>query len=105
MKRIIILSAAALSLQACTWIKLTPEGEQARVLSAADVTNCKKLGATTVSMATKVGIVPLNQKKVAEELKLLARNSAAEMQGDSVVAVGEPKEGQQTFDVYRCINP
>ena len=106
MKRIISLSVTLALLQGCAWVKLNPEGEQARVLTGAEITNCTKLGVTTVSMPSKViGIIPLNSKKVAAELQNLARNSVAEFKGgDSVHPLGEPEGGKQTFEVYDCIN-
>jgi hypothetical protein len=105
MKRIISLIVIAALLQACTWAKLTQEGEQARVLTSAETQNCTKLGITTVSMATKVGIIPLNQKKVEAELQNLARNSVGDFKGaDSVAPLGEPQEGKQTFEIYDCVN-
>ena len=38
-----------------------------------------------------------------EELKLLARNSAVDLQGDTVVAITPVAGGRQTFAVYRCM--
>ena len=40
--------------------------------------------------------------KVAGELATLARNSAAQLGGDTVVATSEITDGSQTFAVYRC---
>ena len=34
---------------------------------------------------------------------MLARNSAINLGGDTVVADGEIKDGMQTFKVYRCV--
>jgi hypothetical protein len=105
MKRIVSLSVIAVLLQGCSWVKLTPEGEKARVLTGAETRNCTKLGITTVSMATKVAIIPLNQKKVKAELENLARNSVADFKGgDSVAPLGDPQEGKQTFEIYDCVN-
>jgi hypothetical protein len=105
MKKIVSLSViATLLLGGCAWVKLTPEGEHARVLTSAETQNCTRLGVTTVSMATKVAFIPLNQKKVKAELENLARNSVAEFKGaDSVHPLGEAQDGKQTFEVYDCI--
>jgi hypothetical protein len=103
-KRIISLSAILVLLPACSWVKLTPEGEQARVITSGQAQNCTKLGVTTVSMPDSVGIIPLNQKKVKSELENLARNSVADFKGaDSVRALGEPQDGKQTFEIYDCL--
>jgi hypothetical protein len=45
------------------------------------------------------------QRKVHEELESLARNEAATMGGNAVAPTGEPAEGRQSFDVYRCRQP
>jgi hypothetical protein len=105
MNRIVAMAVIGMVLQACAWVTLTPEGEKARVLSASEVTSCKKLGKTTVTLRDEVAGFERNPDKVIEELQILARNSAAELKGDTVVPVGEHVEGKQTFDVYRCINP
>ena len=103
-KRIISLSVMAVLLQGCSWVKLSPEGEQARVLTSSQTQNCAKLGVTTVSMPSRLGIIPLNQKKVKEELEKLARNSVSDFKdADSVHPLGEPEDGKQTFEVYDCI--
>lgn len=105
MRKIIAFSLIALLLQACAWVKLTPEGEKTRVLAADEVTGCKKLGKTTASVKGDVGGIDRLPEIVQGELDILARNSAVDLGGDTVVPVGEPKDGRQVFEVYRCINP
>lgn len=92
-----------LSLTACSWVTLTPSGEKARVLEPDEVVNCKKVGAATVTTRAQVANIYRSQTKVAEELKILARNAAADLGGDSVVPQGPPLDGKQTFDVYKCL--
>ncbi|MDR2877206.1 MAG: DUF4156 domain-containing protein [Chromatiales bacterium] len=104
MKRIIMVGAvAALFLQGCAWVSLTPEGERARVLSAASAQSCNKVGMTTST--TRSHLVGFRRKRsnVQEELLALARNSAPSLGGDAVVPLGEPQNGRQSFDVYRCM--
>ncbi len=105
MKYVIFLCFTGLLLQACTWVKLNEDGEKARVLSAAEVTSCKKLGKTTAVSKAKVAGIERNDEKLQKELETLARNSAAELKGDTVVPVGKPVDGKQVFDIYRCVNP
>lgn len=105
MKNIPLIIFFTITLSACTWVKLTPEGEKVRVLSRAEVTSCKKVGKTTVSLRDKVAGIRRDAKKVQEELESLARNSAIDLRGDTVVPAGEVKDGKQVYDVYRCINP
>jgi hypothetical protein len=97
------LALLALSLAACTWVDLTPEGEKVRVLSSSEVSSCKHLGKTSAMTAAKVTGLARHEHKVEEELNTLARNSAVSLGGDTVVAVGSPVDGRQVFEVYRCI--
>jgi prefoldin subunit 5 len=101
----LLMLAVILSLGACTWVKLTPEGEKVRVLSMSEVSTCKKLGKTTTTLKDKIAGMSRKQAKVEKEMQALARNSAAGMGGDTVVPVTEVADGRQTFEVYKCINP
>jgi hypothetical protein len=51
-----------------------------------------------------VGILARGDSKVRGELITLARNEAATMGGDSIVAESPAVQGRQTFGVYRCSN-
>jgi hypothetical protein len=92
-------------LLSCAWVKLTPEGEKVRVLSSSEVGSCKKLGKTTTTLKDKIAGMSRSEAKVQKEMQVLARNSAVDMGGDTVVAVSEVKDGKQTFEVYKCVNP
>ena len=104
MKKLIAVGVLGLAVQACAWVELTPEGGKTRVLSAAEVTSCKRLGTTTATTRAAVAGVERAPERVQEELEDLARNSAAsDLKGDTVVPVGKPKDGRQVFEVYRCV--
>lgn len=105
MKKFISILLLALGLTACAWVELTPEGEKVRVLSADEVRNCKKMGKTTVSLKAEVAGIERHPDKVKKELETLARNSALDLKGDTVVPASEIENGKQVFEVYRCINP
>lgn len=96
----LIFSFAVMS--ACTWVETTDSGQQVRLATQNQVAKCKKVGKTTVSVVDKVGFISRSDEKVAEELQTLARNSAAEMDGDTIVESSAISEGEQSFDVYRC---
>ena len=88
------------------WVMLAPAGEKVRVLEPTEVTTCKKLGKTTVSVKDDYfDGIKRSEKKIKKELTILGRNSAADMGGDTIVASAEPSEGKQSFAVYKCINP
>lgn len=90
---------------ACTWVKVSPSAEKVRLLETHQVVGCKKLGKTTTSVLAKVGFVARNKATVEEELASLARNSAADMGGDTIVPVSKVVEGEQSFAVYNCSKP
>jgi hypothetical protein len=101
----LLIFSAMLVTSGCAWVKLTPEGEQVRVLGSGQVSACKKIGKTTVSVLAKVGFASRSEKLVREELETLARNSAGNMGGDSIVPISGIEEGEQSFDVYKCVRP
>ncbi len=102
MKKVSI-ALLCLSLSACAWVTLTPGGEKVRVLDASEVATCKELGSTTVSSAAKVAGINRNEERVEKELAMLARNAAANMDGDTVVPITAVQEGQRTYAVYKCV--
>ncbi|MDH5257972.1 MAG: DUF4156 domain-containing protein [Gammaproteobacteria bacterium] len=91
-----------MQLSACSWVKLTPDGERVQVLSSDAVASCKKIGATTVSLKSSIAGVKRKQEKVAKELDTLARNSGAKMGGNTVVPISEMENGERSYAVYQC---
>lgn len=87
----------------CTWVHISPAGQEVRVVSAAAVNKCEKIGVTTVTLAAKIAGIKRSAKKVATELQTLGRNSGAEMGGDTIVPVSDIAQGEQSFEVYRCL--
>jgi len=100
--RLVVIVMALASL-GCSWVSVSDKGEKVRVLSAEEVVGCERVGKTTVSTAGKIGVLERYPEQIQEELDILARNSAPELGGDTVVAVGKPVEGRQVFEVYRCM--
>ena len=104
MKKITCLLSAAFLLSACSTLKLTEGGEKVRVLDPNEVSSCKNLGRTNTSVTAKV-VFERPADVVAEELATVARNSASRMGGDTIVPLTVVEGGQQTFEVYKCVNP
>lgn len=104
MRKIIGLGLVVLLLSACSWVKMTPEGEEVTVAKAAHVANCKFAGTTTVSVKSDIVSFKRDAEKMKTELETLARNEANKLKGDTIVPVTEIKDGEQTFKVYKC-NP
>lgn len=101
--RATLLATLVAVLGGCTWVSLTPQGEGVRVLESAEA-GCAKVGQVS-SNTTDVVVFRRNQEKVAKELRTLARNEAADLGGNAILATGEPSAGRQSFDVYRCPSP
>ena len=104
MRAKLITATLALSLGACSTIALTPGGEKVRVLDPGEVSSCRELGRTNNSV-TPVIVVERSIETVAKELTILARNSATRMGGDTIVPLTIVEGGEQTFIVYKCVNP
>ncbi|MCP4993076.1 MAG: DUF4156 domain-containing protein [Gammaproteobacteria bacterium] len=103
LSRYLFVFTLALITSSCSWVDLTKEGEKVRVLSVQEVSSCKELGKTTVSLLDRVAGIDRNREQVQSELETLARNSAADMQGDTVVPTSEIEDGKQVFAIYRCV--
>jgi len=104
MHRMITLTAVALlpMLAGCAWVDLEEQAVNVRVASLSQVEACKQLGRTSVSVLDSVAGISRSEEKMAGELETLARNSAVDMNGDTVVAVSKIIDGEQVFNVYRC---
>lgn len=86
----------------CTWVAPDDRGRQVDVAYFGVSGNCRHLGDVSVSVAHRVAGVNRSDLKVKDELESLARNEAATMGADTIEALGEPSEGQQSFRAYRC---
>jgi hypothetical protein len=86
----------------CTWVSVTEEGQNVRVLRASEITGCEKIGSVGAKTTDHVTIFARSERKIRQELESLARNEATELGGDAVVPIGTQKDGRQSFDVYRC---
>jgi hypothetical protein len=98
------LCLTVISLSACTWVEPTKESKDVTLVKAFNVKDCKQLSTTTTSVVQKVGIITRDKDTVTEELITLAKNKAAALGGDSIVAQEPAVDGSMTFDVYKCGN-
>ncbi len=89
----------------CSFVELKPQALKVRTLASQEVRSCKHLGKVTATTLAEVGPIPRSVDDVSEELENLARNHAASMNGDTIVAVSPLTSGERTYAVYRCINP
>ena len=100
--KVFIAAVAAFTLSSCTYVRLTPDGENVAVLTQAEIANCTRQGATTVEVVDRM-VVNRNPDNVARDLRILARNRAAD-RGDAIVPSTRVANGEQTFIIYRCRN-
>jgi Domain of unknown function (DUF4156) len=86
---------------ACTWVKPTPAGAGVLEARADEVATCEHIGNVAATTKDKI-VLPRNAEVMREEQVNLARNQAATMGGDTIVAKAPVKGGTLEFDVYRC---
>ncbi|WP_376696518.1 DUF4156 domain-containing protein [Wenzhouxiangella sp. EGI_FJ10305] len=103
MRKALIAGAVAAALTAgCSWVKLERGAEGVRLVEPSMATNCERLGTTTTSVRERVAGVERSPGKVEAELADLARNSAWDLNGDTIVADGPVQDGERRFIIYRC---
>lgn len=105
MKKLAIIITGSLLLGACNFVKVTEDGSNVAVANASAVSNCSKISQLNVKVRDNyVGSMKRNPETIGKELANMARNEAMSAGGNTVVPVGEPANGRQTFDVYHCGN-
>jgi hypothetical protein len=85
----------------CTWVKLTPDGARVKQATQAEVDACTRVGTATATTKDRV-LFKRGERKVQEELIVLAANQAASIGGNAMVPTAPPSGGNQTFIVYKC---
>lgn len=101
MKNIMFSFSLMAVVAGCTFVKPTSRSQAIAYLEPAEVQNCQKVGSATVETVGRV-ILSRDPKNVQNELITLAKNEAAILKGDSVVAETDIVNGKQDFGVYRC---
>jgi hypothetical protein len=97
-----IFSLAIICLPACTWVEPTKESSGVTLVKSFNVNACKKMGSTNATVTQKIGPVIRGADVVMEELITLAKNRAAKMGADSIVAQEPVVDGSMSFDIYKC---
>lgn len=102
MRHLLIMPALALSLSACSWVEVTPNGQGVTLATDhSQTSNCQQLGEVSANVMNRF-FFSRDQGKVAAELADLARNRAAEMGGDTIISNSAIDEGKQSFAVFKC---
>ena len=97
----VVLTAAATA-SGCSWVSPSVDSQYVALVKAQAVGGCSKIGETTSKTLSKIVVVGRSEDKQANELITLAKNQAAVMGGDTIVAKGQLTEGEQQFHVYDC---
>lgn len=104
-----LLTASALLLMAtglygCTskLIEVRQGSEKVSVAESNQIAGCQSKGVATVSVLSSVGFINRSNEAVEDNLLQLARNSAVDMGGDTIVKGRVPAYGQRNFEVYKC---
>lgn len=97
-----VLFLGLVVLGGCSPILLTQKGKAVRIYDTYGVADCKSIGKTTVSVTEKVAGLQRKEHIIQGDLEVLARNAAANMDGDTIVPAGKIEGGKQTFKVYKC---
>lgn len=99
----IVGSALVLSLSACTWVEMKPEGQAVRIAGEReDLSVCTKLGEIGVEVKDKVGFYRRDPIKVRDELEVMARNEAPRLGADTLQPLDEPLNGERRYQAFRC---
>ena len=98
-----LIAATGLFINGCASIEMSSGGEKVRVLAPNEVSSCKHLGRTNNSVTAKVAGVKRPIETIESELMTMARNSASDMGGDTIVPLTVLTNGKQSFNVYKCV--
>ncbi|MGH8163823.1 MAG: DUF4156 domain-containing protein, partial [Rhodanobacteraceae bacterium] len=77
-------------------------GRNVRTAWHGGVAGCRDVGKITVSVLSRIGPIDRNDIKVRDELEVMAHNQAAQMHADTVVPLGDPRDGEQSWEGYAC---
>ena len=85
----------------CQFVQLSGGGARVAQAGSGDVAHCRQVGEVDARTKSRV-LLQRGAAKVQEELWIIARNTAADLGANALVAVGTPQNGQQRFLAYRC---
>jgi len=103
MKKLLIPLVLLSSITACSsWVQVSEDGQGVRVATAAEVSNCGRIGRANSKTLGSVVFVERGAERLQSELQSLARNEAGAMGGNVIVPESLIEDGEQTFGVYSC---
>ncbi|MFZ5567318.1 MAG: DUF4156 domain-containing protein [Pseudomonadota bacterium] len=103
-KTLLLPLAAALLLGGCssTLIGERIGADQVVLADATQVSKCKSLGRTTLSVLSSLGPITRSAEAVEDNLLQMARNEAVDKGGDTVVKGASMEYGKRSYEIFRC---
>jgi len=103
--KLLLITAIGVMVIGCATAELTAGGKKIRILEPSEVSSCKKIGRTNTSVTDNIVGVKRPIETIERELENIARNSANNMGGDTIVPLTIIEGGKRSFTVYKCVNP
>lgn len=97
-----LISATLLSGCANSFIDVKAGSEKVAVIDTKQVSGCESKGKVTSSVLSKIWFVSRGEESVEENLLQMARNSAVEVNADTIVKGESNKFGERTYALYKC---
>lgn len=103
-KTLLLPLAAALLLGGCssTLIGERIGADQVALADATQVSKCKSLGRTTLSVLSSLGPITRSAEAVEDNLLQMARNEAVDKGGDTVVKGASMEYGKRSYEIFKC---
>lgn len=76
--------------------------DQVVLADATQVSKCKSLGRTTLSVLSSLGPITRSAEAVEDNLLQMARNEAVDKGGDTVVKGASMEYGKRSYEIFRC---
>jgi hypothetical protein len=98
------LALSALLLGGCssTMIGERLGADQVVLAEATQVSKCKSLGRTTLSVLSSLGPITRSAEAVEDNLLQMARNEAVDKGGDTVVKGASMEYGKRSYEIFKC---
>ncbi len=104
MTGLVVLGLVAAGLTGCASSMIGERVGADQVVLAKDteVTKCKSLGRSTLSVLSSLGPITRSAEAVEENLLQMARNEAIDKGGDTVVKGNSLEYGKRSYEVFKC---
>jgi len=76
--------------------------DQVVLAKESEVSKCKSLGRSTLSVLSSLGPITRSAEAVEENLLQMARNEAIDKGGDTVVKGNSLEYGKRSYEVFKC---